>query len=168
MEIRAELPADRAACLALVTAAFQKAAGVEPIETGLIRELFESPAYLPDLSIVAESAGEVVGHVITTRASVGEQPSLGLGPISVAPGHQREGIGSALMRATIELATARGEATIVLLGDPDYYERFGFVRADALGIEPPEDWGRFFMVLPLVDQPVPKGRFEYAEPFRKL
>lgn len=168
MRIRPETGADRPACLELVTAAFAKAEVVEPIETNLLRELFDCSAYVPQLSLVAESDGIVVGHAITTRASIGQQASLGLGPIAVSPHLQGQGIGSALVRTSVELATARGESNIVLLGDPAYYERFGFVRADVLGIQPPEDWGRFFMALSLGDRPLPQGRFEYAEPFRRL
>ena len=168
MEIRTESVADRIACLEVVTEGFVKGDGLEPIEANLLRELFESAAYVPELSIVAESAGAVVGHVISTRATIGDQPSLGLGPIAVSPSRQGQGIGSALMRATIDRATALGESTIVLLGDPAYYERFGFVRADFLGIAPPEDWGRHFMVLPLIDSPLPQGLFAYAEPFSNL
>jgi predicted N-acetyltransferase YhbS len=168
VEIRTESVADRIACLEVVTAGFVKDDGLEPIETNLLRELFESPAYLPELSIVAESEGVVVGHVISTRATIGDESSLGLGPIAVSPNRLGQGIGSALMRTTIDRATALGESTIVLLGDPAYYERFGFVRADVLGIEPPEDWGRHFMVLPLIEGPLPQGPFAYAEPFSRL
>jgi predicted N-acetyltransferase YhbS len=168
VEIRTETIADRPMCLSVVTEGFVKDDGLEPIETPLLRELFESAAYIPELSIVAESEGVVVGHVITTRATIGGEPSLGLGPIAVSPSLQGRGVGSALMRTTIERATALGESEIVLLGDPDYYGRFGFVRADVLGIEPPEDWGLNFMVLPLGGRPLPQGPFAYAEPFRKL
>jgi putative acetyltransferase len=168
VEIRTETDADRPACLKVVTVAFAKDDGLEPSETNLLRELFESAAYMPDLSIVAESGGAVVGHVISTRATIGGQPSLGLGPIAVTPRLQGQGVGSALMQASIERATVADESTIVLLGDPDYYERFGFVRADVLGIEPPEPWGRHFMVLPLSNGPLPQGSFAYAAPFRSL
>jgi predicted N-acetyltransferase YhbS len=168
VEIRTETVADRPACLEVVTKGFAKDDGLEPIETNLLRELFGCDAYIPELSIVAESEGVVVGYVITTRATIGGQPSLGLGPIAVSPDRQGQGIGSALMRATIDRATALGESTIVLLGDPAYYERFGFVRADVLGIEPPEAWGRHFMVLPLIDGPLLQGLFAYAEPFSRI
>jgi predicted N-acetyltransferase YhbS len=168
VEIRTEATADRPACLDLVTDGFGTGDSLEPIETPLLRELFDCDAYIPELSIVAESDGVVVGHVITTRASIGGEPSLGLGPIAVSPSHQKQGVGSALMHATIQRATALGEPTIVLLGDPDYYSRFGFVRADVLGIEPPQDWGVHFMVRSLSDAPLPQGAFAYAEPFRKL
>jgi len=65
---------------------------------------------------------------------------LALGPIAVLPEHQRGGIGGALMARSIEIAEARGVPAIVLLGYPEYYVRFGFEPARALGIDPPADW----------------------------
>ena len=62
---------------------------------------------------------------------------LQVGPLAVLPSHQRRGIGSALMEETIRIADARGEPLLLIEGNPKYYERFGFTRADAVGIEPP-------------------------------
>jgi putative acetyltransferase len=63
-----------------------------------------------------------------------------LGPVAVRPDRQRRGIGSALMRAAIGFATARHQPLICLLGHADYYPRFGFEPARAIGIEPPHPW----------------------------
>jgi putative acetyltransferase len=65
---------------------------------------------------------------------------LALGPIGVLPERQRTGIGATLMRRSIEIAEDRGAPALVLLGHPEYYVRFGFEPARALGIEPPADW----------------------------
>lgn len=166
MIIRRETPADRPEILAVVQAAFP-----EPVEARLLQELFAAREYIPELSLVAETEqGEIIGHVITTRGWVGESKSLGLGPIAVLPAYQRQGVGSALMRATIDAANLMGESTLVLLGSTEYYPRFGFVPADSLGITSPDpSWGSHFMALPLAAHVSGShGRFRYAEPFNSL
>ncbi|MHA7306252.1 GNAT family N-acetyltransferase [Arthrobacter sp. TMN-49] len=166
MIIRREHAGDRPEILALVEAAFP-----EPVEAKLLRELFAAREYIPDLSLVAESdRGEVLGHVITTRGWIGAAPSLGLGPIAVLPAYQGQGIGSALMNATIAQANTMGESTLVLLGSTDYYPRFGFVPADSLGIISPDpSWGSHFMALALNAFTAGlHGHFKYAKPFNAL
>ena len=171
--LRTEAPADRAELLALTAAAFaiSPVTGLpvegEPEEVDLLRRLFDCAEYLPDFSIVAELGGEIVGHVISTRGWAGELELLGLGPIGVAPRLQRHGIGSALMKETINRANAAGERGIALLGSPDYYARFGFVPSTSLGVQPPEAaWGDNFQLLPLALWPGGvSGTFRYATPF---
>lgn len=166
MIVRREQAGDRPEIFALVEAAFP-----EPAEAKLLRGLFASREYLPALSLVAEGArGVILGHVITTRAWIGGHESLGLGPIAVQPGYQRQGIGRALMNASIAAANEMGESTIVLLGSAEYYPRFGFVPADSLGIASPDpSWGSHFMARTLeAYNPEVHGRFKYAEPFRSL
>src|SRR5205085_10670564 len=60
-----------------------------------------------------------------------------VGPVAVVPDRQRQGIGGALMRAAIGLATERGEPLLCLVGHAGYYPRFGFEPARGLGVEPP-------------------------------
>ena len=171
--LRSENPADREAILALTAEAFAISpatglpAGGEPVEVGLLRALFDAEEYLPHLSVVAVQDGEIVGHVISTRGWVGDQGLLGLGPIGVTPRLQRQGIGSALMRETIDRANAAGERGIVVLGSPDYYARFGFVPASTFGIQAPDAaWGDNFQFLPLaLWSGGAHGTFRYAEPF---
>lgn len=163
MIIRRERADDRPELLAVVQAAF-----ADPEEAKLVRGLFASREYLPGLSLVAESVrGEILGYVITTRAWIGGQESLGLGPLAVQPEYQRQGVGLALMEASIAEANAMGESTLVLLGSTDYFPRFGFVPADSLGIVPPDpSWGSHFMALALAShQPGSHGVFKYAAPF---
>lgn len=171
--LRSEEPADRPAILALTAAAFAVSPvtglpvqGV-PEEVRLLAELFDCEDYLPQFSIVAEKGGEIVGHVISTRGRAGELALLGLGPIGVVPRLQRHGIGSALMKETIARANAAGERGIALLGDPEYYSRFGFVAASTLGVEAPDPaWGEHFQLLPLALWPGgASGTFRYAKPF---
>ncbi|UKA51084.1 N-acetyltransferase [Arthrobacter sp. FW305-123] len=174
--LRSERPEDREEILELAARAFSispvTGEPVEgtPVEVGLLRELFQCSEYLPELSIVAEMGGEIVGHAISTRGWVGEFELLGLGPIGVLPPFQQRGVGSALMRETAARATAMGERGIALLGSPLYYRRFGYVPATSLGVEPPEPaWGEHFQLLPLPGWPEDVyGTFRYAEPFNRL
>jgi predicted N-acetyltransferase YhbS len=174
--LRKETPADRDAILALTAAAFavSPATGLpakgEPVEVKVLRALFDAKEYLPGFSVVAVLDGEIVGHVISTRARVGDHELLGLGPIGVTPRLQRQGIGSALVNETIARANAAGESGIALLGSPGYYSRFGFVPAASFGVQAPEaDWGDHFQLLPLALWPGGvHGTFRYAEPFTLL
>lgn len=174
--LRSERPEDRDEILELTARAFSVSPvtgePVEgtPVEVGLLKELFECSEYLPEVSIVAEMGGEIVGHAISTRGWVGEFELLGLGPIGVLPPFQRRGVGSALMRETAARATALGEPGIALLGSPLYYPRFGYVPATSLGVEPPEaGWGEHFQLLTLPGWPDDvHGTFRYAAPFNRL
>ncbi len=178
MLIRRERPEDVADIRAVTAAAFS---GVEhsappiepdgaPGEATLVGWLREDPGWIPELSLVAEADGEIVGHVVATRGTLSGRPALGLGPVSVSPAKQRDGVGSALMHAILGAAEAMGEPVVVLLGSPDYYGRFGFVPASSLGIEAPEPaWGDYFQARPLAayDKSV-RGTFAYAAPFDRL
>jgi putative acetyltransferase len=80
-----------------------------------------------------------------------ERRALELGPMSVTPERQREGIGSALVREALRLAEERGEPLVLVLGHATYYPRFGFRLAAELGISPPDPSmsDEFFMAVPL-------------------
>ncbi len=137
----------------------------------LTRELHASEWYEPELSFVAEEGGTLVGHVMNTWNWLegGSPRVLQLSPLGVLPEHQGRGHGSALVRASLDAVHARGESLLVVEGNPKYYGRFGFVRADELGLLPPPetlvDWAFQVAVLDN-DAVVPQGRFVYSEPFR--
>lgn len=169
MQLRSELKQDRPAILGLVEQAFARPGNGMPVEAALLAELFDCDEYLSGLSIVADDDGTIVGHVISTRGWIGEEPALGLGPLAVLPERQRQGIGAALLEETRIRAAAMGESVVVLLGHPGYYPKFGYRPAAVLGIEPPDpQWGDAFMALPLEGRAVPTGPFRYAEPFERL
>lgn len=140
--IRPERAGDEAAIHRLTDAAF----GNVDDESAIIDRLRGSDRWIAELSIVAaDTDGRIVGHCVTSIGDlVGDdgttRPILGLGPISVAPDRQGEGIGGALIARTVATATAAGWPIIVLLGHPTYYPRFGFEPARALGIEPQQAW----------------------------
>ncbi|BCT75829.1 N-acetyltransferase [Sinomonas cyclohexanicum] len=180
--IRAERPEDYPAVRAVTAAAFRRAAHAaapvdgsgDPGEAVLVGWLREDAGYLPELALVAEEGGAIVGHAITTRGWIDAPgaapiPALGLGPISVRPDRQRAGIGSALLAETVRVAEARGERLIALLGDPSYYGRHGWEPAARRGIAAPEPaWGDYFQVRLLSGHDGARGTFRYAAPFSRL
>lgn len=168
--VRREQEGDAEAIRRVHAAAFPCPDGATlPVEVGLVDDLRASTAWVPALSLVAELEGGVVGHVLCSKATLGDsdEPALGLGPLGVLPAHQRTGVGSALMYAVIGAADALGEALIALLGDPRYYGRFGFRQASELGIDAPDpSWSTAFQALPLTaHRPELRGRFRYATRF---
>jgi putative acetyltransferase len=158
--VRPEGSADADAIRAVHRAAF---GGGEPAEAALVDALRADAGWLPGLSLVAVGDGEVVGHVVATRARLGDVPTLGVGPLGVIPARQGRGVGTALMHALLGAAQARDETVLGLLGEPSYYGRFGFVAATGVGITAPDPaWGCHFQVL------VPAGTFRYAAPFDEV
>jgi putative acetyltransferase len=163
--IRRELPSDVPAIHDVHLGAFETS-----VEADLVKALRADEGWLPALSLVAEAAGSVVGHVVCTRGHVDAAPALGLGPLGVLPAEQRRGVGAALMHAVLAAADALDEPIVVLLGHKDYYPRFGFAPAQAQGILPPDPaWGDHFQARPLTAYtPSLRGRFAYATPFSEL
>lgn len=171
MLIRRETDSDVAAVRRVTAAAFGSPVNHQPGEATLLDELRTDRAWIPAYSLVALDAdGVVVGHVVCTRAHVDTAPVLGLGPISVRPDRQRQGVGSALVHTVLGSADARDEPLVALLGDPTYYRRFGFRLAAEFAIEPPvAAWRPHFQVRPLSKYyPAIQGAFAYAEPFDRI
>jgi putative acetyltransferase len=104
------------------------------------------------VSLVAEEAGEICGHVALSTLKAPPR-ALALGPVSVLRTRQRQGIGSALIRRAIECARDSGYEIIFVLGDPDYYKRFGFQTKEAAPFRAPFS-GPYFMALNLMGKPV--------------
>ncbi|MHC8503038.1 GNAT family N-acetyltransferase [Pseudonocardia artemisiae] len=146
-------------------------AGAPVVEGRLVDQLRAGPWWLPQFSLVAvASNGDVVGHVVATRAVLepAGTPVLGLGPLGVLPAWQRRGVGSALMDAVLSAAQACDEVLVGLLGDPAYYRRFGFVPSVQHQVVAPDPaWGPAFQVR-LLGQAVGGGTFRYAEPVQHL
>ena len=123
--IRAARPDDREGILAVTHAAFNG----EEKAMRIVREVE------PEISIVWDEDGAILGHTMLSRMTMGEHRPFQLSPLSVAPSHQGRGIGSALVREVLRLADEAGEPLVLLLGHPSYYPRFGFEPASPLGIE---------------------------------
>ncbi|MFK4068470.1 bifunctional class I SAM-dependent methyltransferase/N-acetyltransferase [Streptomyces sp. NPDC029674] len=130
---RPETAADVAAVHAVNAAAFETEA-----EADLVDALRTDPeAWLPELSYVAEAPdGSVAAYALLTRCRVDGAPALALAPVATRPEHQGTGAGSAVVRAVLDAARARGERLVLVLGHPSYYPRFGFRPASGYGIRP--------------------------------
>jgi putative acetyltransferase len=135
MILRPETPSDYEAIEELLRSAF---GGAE--EAQLVRLVRASDNYVPDLALVAEENGQVVGHIVFSYVTLkGDEEfrALALAPMAVTPGLQKRGIGGALVEAGLERADDQGEPLVILVGHPTYYPRFGFEPASRYGIEPP-------------------------------
>ncbi|MFH5803940.1 GNAT family N-acetyltransferase [Alienimonas sp. DA493] len=131
IRLRPERLGDEPAIRELTRAAFAAAPHADGNEHLLVGRLRDAGALA--LSLVAEAEGELVGHAAFSPATgpPGSGDWYALGPISVRPDRQRQGIGGRLIRAGLEELTTRGAAGCTVLGDPKYYERFGFTAAPA-------------------------------------
>ncbi len=101
---------------------------------------------VPAIALVARDAvGAVVGTVRLWNVDAGGQAGLLLGPLAVDPAMHGSGVGSALMRAAVAEARVRGHGAVLLMGDPEYYARFGFSAAltDGLAMPGPHEKRRF-------------------------
>ena len=167
--LRQAAPGDDDAIAALTDAAFV-AVGEESVERRLLRELAADGDLVPELTVVAEVDAELVGHVACSWGTLAGRQVVALGPISVRPDLQRQGIGAALVTAALVTAEEAGEPVVVLLGDPEYYGFFGWVAASTMGIESPDPaWGAAFQARPLrAWDPRLAGRFRYAPAFERL
>lgn len=137
--IRAESPADAAAVRAAHKAAFPT-----DTEARLVDAIRANGN--DRVSLVAEAQGRIVGHVLFSPVEVEGSEGIGLAPVAVMPGFQRQGIGAALVKAGIAACRELGVRFIVVLGAPRYYRRFGF-RPTHLGNE--YSAGEAFMALDL-------------------
>ncbi|WP_416797779.1 GNAT family N-acetyltransferase [Ciceribacter azotifigens] len=154
MILRPERPGDEAVIGAVTAAAFEGHPHSDGSEPRIIERL--RAAGVLTLSLVAEEEGEVVGHVAFSPVtfSGGEQGWFGLGPISVRPDRQGQGIGSNLVREGLRRLQEDGAMGCVLVGEPAYYQRFGFSTEHDLTT--PGVPREYLLALPLND-PVPSG-----------
>jgi putative acetyltransferase len=162
VQIRKEAPYDIAAIEAVTVAAFLNATHTDHTEQFIVRALRNSGQL--SVSLVADDSGTIIGHVALSPVAVsnGAAHWYGLGPISVAPEHQGQGVGAKLMeRALAELRRLNASGCVVL-GDPSYYARFGFKVESSLILPgvPPE----YFQAISL-GGPLPSGTVSYHESF---
>lgn len=110
----------------------QKAFGQEE-EGQIVEKIRKSDGFVPELSLVAEIDGAVVGHILFSKIHIetkhGNKESLSLAPMAVLPDFQKQGIGGKMIKAGIKKAGELGFDSIIVLGHPDYYPNFGFEKA---------------------------------------
>ena len=142
----------------------------DPSVPHLVEELRAGGFDVPSLSLVAVEGDRIAGHVMNSWSGIEgtDERLLQLSPLGVLPELQRRGHGGDLVRASLDGARALGEPAVLLEGNPAYYGRFGFVRADELGLLPPPetlvDWAFQVAVLD-EDAELPRGQVLYAPPF---
>jgi putative acetyltransferase len=162
MLIRPETSADAAAITGVIERAFADAPHGRHTEQYIVLALRAAGALA--VSLVAEQDHDVVGHVACSPVTIsnGARHWYGLGPLSVEPAHQSQGIGAALVRAGLAQLRNVSAAGCVVLGDPAYYGRFGFRAVPGLVYPgpPPE----YFMALVFAG-PVPQGEVTYHAAF---
>jgi putative acetyltransferase len=161
--IRREQAADIQAIEDVTVAAFRTLAVSNHTEQFIIAALRAAKALT--VSLVAEYEGQVVGHIAFSPVTIsdGSKDWYGLGPISVLPALQRQGIGKALVQEGLSLLKRLGAQGCCLVGDPNYYRRFGFRNIPDLVYEGvPQE---FFLALPLGSF-VPQGVVSFHEGFK--
>lgn len=161
---RPEQPADAFTIREVVLAAFPTSEEADLVD----RLRGDAQAWVDGLSQVAMTTdGRVVGHALLTRCHIDGRPALALAPCSVLPAFQRQGAGSAAIRAGLEAARALEENMVVVLGHAEYYPRFGFTPAAQWQIRAPfEAPDEAMMALPLDPaQSTPVGTIGYPEAF---
>ncbi len=167
--IREEMPADRDAIFEVNKAAF----GQED-EGRLVNRVREGEHFVPGLSLVAEMDGQVVGHILFSKIQInhlkGQTITLALAPVTVLPAHQRKGIGKMLNRAGLRKAYSLGFTSVIVLGHPEYYPKFGFEKASKWSIRCPfEVTDAAFMAIELVPGSLEKmaGTVSYPAEFQE-
>lgn len=130
--LRSENAGDIAVIVALTRAAFAKAPHSSGSESAIVDALRAAGALT--VSLVADVDGQVVGHVAISPVSIsdGSHGWYGLGPVSVLPAYQGRGIGTGLINQALAQLQAKGAAGCVVLGEPGYYQRFGFAAVPGL------------------------------------
>jgi putative acetyltransferase len=163
-DVRPESGADHEAIWHVLERAFAPSIG----EAKLVDELRAAADLVPELCLVAEDGGEVVGHIAYSRCGLDSgHEALALAPMAVLPERQHDGIGAALVRESLSRAAGTAFPLVVVLGHPDYYPRFGFEPGAAHGVldpygVPPEAW--MVHLLPSYT-PEARGLVRYADAF---
>ncbi len=139
MLIRQETEADYPAIYELVKVAFQTAKVTDGDEQNFVNRLRAGGNYIPELALVAEDGGQLVGHIMLTRTHVdtenGPFPLLLLAPVAVVLERRNQQIGARLIEEAFRLAKEKGHKATIVVGDPAYYGRFGFKTSADFGIE---------------------------------
>lgn len=163
MLIRYEKPDDADDIGAVVRDAFAPMPFSDGSEADVVERLRTADGFF--ISLVAERDGQVVGHAgfspITVNGKAG--PWYQLSPVSVRPDVQRSGIGSALIQHGLNKLAAKKARVCMVLGDPAYYQRFGFAHYPDLADTYPEP-NPFFMAI-AIDGEVPEGKVSFHPAF---
>ena len=169
MKIRKEIPPDFEAVYKINQLAF----GQEG-ESQLIEKIRKGETFIPELSLVAEQDGTVIGHILFSKIKIigaESYPTLSLAPMSVHPDFQNKGIGSQLVTIGLQIAKKLNFGHVIVLGHKNFYPKFGFKNASTWNIrspfEVPDD---HFMAIELVKGSLENksGLVEYPPVFYEM
>ena len=146
MIIRQETEKDLPQIFEFVKTAFQTARHYDGTEQDYVQKLRGGNTYIPELSLVMadeNDEGQLIGHVMLTKIAIKGVKSMPkntfeillLASVAIAADHRNRGLGSDLIREALKQAKKEGYAAVILLGDPRYYERLGFVSAGKFNIK---------------------------------
>jgi len=141
MNIRKEESRDYKEVFKLIKSAFENEEYTDHKEQFLVERLRNSEAFVPELSLVAEIDGEIVGYILLTKIRIMnddlQKTSLALAPIAVLKKHQGKGIGGKLIQESHRRAKELGFDSVILLGHEKYYPKFGYEMTKNYGIKLP-------------------------------
>jgi putative acetyltransferase len=167
VSIRSEKPEDYESIYNVNKLAFKG-----EVEAKLVDKLRKTEGFIPELSLVATKDDEVVGHILFSiihiQTDTKRVPVLALAPMAVLPQHQKQGIGSRLVREGLIKCKELGYKAVILVGHPNYYPRFGFTPAKEIGLELPFDApSEAFMAYEIIPQALEgtKGMVVYPPEF---
>ena len=142
-------------------------------EAQLVDRLRQAPEFIPELSLLAELEGRIVGHILLSKVWLRDSQGylldvLAVAPVSVESSMQRKGVGGKLLLEALRRARGLGYRGAILLGHPEYYPRFGFERASKYNISLPlEHSDEAFMAMPFYEKAFPSdgGQVIYSASF---
>lgn len=171
MHIRTEREEDYSQIYEVVKKAFEKAEHSDGNEQDLVEKLRKNKAYINSLSLVCKDNDKIVGYVMFTKNKIGKVTGLTLAPLAILPKYQHRRLGTLLVKSGLKIAKELGYEYVVVLGNPKYYNRFGFVTSKEFGIKSPFDVpSKNFMALNLIDNDDREDLnavVEYPKPFLK-
>jgi len=141
-------------------------------EPGLVDAVRKSENFIPEISLIAEENGKLIGHILFSRIHIETKntkiPALALAPMAVRPEYQKQGIGTLLVRRGLEECKRLNHAIVIVLGHPAYYPRFNFSAELAKSLECPYgECGEAWMALELLPNALDgvRGRVVYPPAF---
>ena len=168
MLIRQETKDDYSKVYDLIKEAFASSEYADGNEQDLVTALRKNKeAFIPELSLVAENDGKIVGHILFTKMKVGSSIVLALAPLSIKPEYQRQGIGTELILEGHRIARDLGYTYSVVLGSETYYPRVGYLPAAKFNITIPDGIpAQNYMAIQLLPDAKPiHGKVSYAKEF---
>lgn len=174
LEIRQERVKDYKFTENVVKLAFANEVHSDKKEHKLVSRIRNSNSFIPKLSLVAtdKDNDKILGHILLSKIKISKDnritESLALAPVSVLPEYQNQGIGGRLISNALKEAKEIGYNSVVVLGHPEYYPKFGFKKASLWGIKAPfEVPDEAFMALELIENALHEvsGFVEYPSTF---